>query len=41
MACRLKWFTPLSQGPLAHKEVGQVGNQTALQGDEEGASQEE
>jgi hypothetical protein len=32
-----KWFTPLSQGPAALKDVGQVNDPTALLGAEEGA----
>jgi hypothetical protein len=40
IGCRLKWFTPLSIGHAALKEIGQVGDQTALIGDEEGAGQD-
>ncbi len=37
MTCRPEQFTPLSRGPLALKEVGQVDDQTASLGYEEGA----
>jgi hypothetical protein len=35
--CRLKQFTPLFTTICSSQEVSQVGNQTALRGDEEGA----
>ncbi len=38
--CRPKQFIPLLWEPAALKEVGQVGDQTALLGDEEEAIQD-
>jgi hypothetical protein len=37
--CRLKWFMPLFTRICRFQEVGQLSDQTALRGDEEGAIQ--
>jgi hypothetical protein len=37
--CRIKRFTPLFTRNCRFQEVGQLSNQTALRGDEEGAIQ--
>ncbi len=37
--CRIKWFTPLFTRIYHFQEVGQLSDQTALRGDEEGAIQ--
>jgi hypothetical protein len=39
MLCRLKWFKTLFTTICRSQEVGQLSNQTALRGDEEGAIQ--
>jgi hypothetical protein len=39
MMCRLKWFTLLFTRICRFQEVGQLSDQTALQGDEDGVIQ--